>query len=107
MVTVEARIHDLMGRFVADYYGGFWDFFELSNGGFYMAPQMPAVRLSVESNGYDGRMSADAAGITVCLLAFSHLAFEDNAEVYSRHFHWLRDFALGHSEASQIFAAID
>jgi hypothetical protein len=107
MVTVEARIYDLMGQFVADYDGGFWDFYELSNGGFYMAPQMPAVRLSVESNGYDGRMSADAAGITVCLFALSHLAFERNPEVYGRHFHWLRDFALGHAEASQIFAAVD
>ena len=107
MVAVEHKIYDLMGQFVADYDGGFWDFFELSSGGFYMAPQMPAVQFSVESNGYEGRMSADAAGIAVCLFAFSHLAFDQNAEVYSRHFHWLRDFALGHVEASQIFAAID
>ena len=106
-MTVEHKIYNLMGQFVADYKGGFWDFFELSNGGFYMVPQVPSVRLSVDSNGFDGRMSADAAGITVCLFAFSHLAFEHNGEVYCRHFHWLRDFALGHVEAGQIFAAID
>ena len=32
---------------------------------------------------------------------------EHQGEVYSRHFHWLRDFALGHVEAAEIFAAID
>ena len=53
-------------------------------------------------------MTADAAGITVCLFAFSHLSFEYlQTEVFARHFHWLRDFALGHAEARQIFAAID
>ncbi len=72
-----------------------------------MTPKMPAVRLSVDSNGYEGRMSADAAGITVCLFAFSLLSFERQGDVYSRHFHWLRDFALGHVEAGEIFAAID
>ena len=107
MVTVEQKIYDLMGQFVAEYDGGFWEFYELSNGGFYMAAQMPAVHFSVESNGYEGRISADAAGIAVCLFTFSHLAFEHNAEVFGRHFHWLREFALGHAEASQIFAAID
>jgi len=107
MMTVEQKIYDLMGQFVADYDGGYWEFFELSNGGFYMVPRMPAVRLSVDSNGYEGRMSADAAGITVCLFAFSLLSFERQGEVYSRHFHWLRDFALGHVEAAEIFAAID
>ena len=72
-----------------------------------MAPQMPSVRFSVPSNAYDGEMSADAAGITVCLFAFSFLSFERGGEVFGRHFHRLRDFALNHREAGQIFAAID
>jgi hypothetical protein len=107
MMTVEHKVYDLMGRFVADYQGAFWEFYELSNGGFFMTPRIPSVRLSVESNGFQGQMSADAAGITVCLFAFSLLSFERNEEVFIRHFHWLRDYALGHVEAAQIFAAID
>ena len=107
MMRVEHKIYVLMGKFVADYAGGFWNFYELSNGGFYMAPKLPPVGFSVPSNGFEGQMSADAAGITVCLFAFSHLAFAGDDEVFSRHFHWLRDFALGHAEARQIFAAID
>ena len=108
MMIVEGRIYDLMGEYCADYSGGFWQFYELSNGGFYMGPTKDRVRLSIPSNGYAGEMSADAAGITVCLFAFSLLSFEfQQAEVFARHFHWLRDFALGHAESAQIFAAID
>jgi len=108
MMTVEGRVFDLMRECCADYSGGCWQFYELSNGGFYMVPHPGRVRLSVPSNGYQGEMTADAAGITVCLFAMSHLSFDyPQTEVFTRHFHWLRDFALGHAEARQIFAAID
>jgi hypothetical protein len=108
MMTVEGRVFDLMREYCADYSGGCWQFYELSNGGFYMVPHLGQVRLFVPGNGYRGEMTADAAGITVCLFAFSHLSFEyAQTEVFARHFHWLRDFALGHAEAHQIFAAID
>ena len=107
MMAFEGKVYDLMGEFVADYDGAFWDFYQLSNGGFYMAPKTPPVQFSVPTNGFDGRMSADAAGITVCLFALSHLSFDGCDEVFARHFHWLRDFALGHAESAKIFAAID
>jgi hypothetical protein len=108
MMTVEGRVFDLMREYCADYSGGCWQFYELSNGGFYMVPHLGRVRLSVPGNGYRGEMTADAAGITVCLFALSHLSFEyQQTEVFTRHFHWLREFALGHTEARQIFAAID
>jgi hypothetical protein len=73
-----------------------------------MVPHLGRVRLNVPGNGYRGEMTGDAAGITVCLFALSHLSFEyRQAEVFARHFHWLREFALGHEEAGQIFRAID
>lgn len=108
MMTVEGRIYDLLREFSTDYTGGYWHFYELSNGGFYMAPELEKLRLSVAGNGFEGQMSGDAAGIAVCLFAFSHLSFGyREAEVFARHFHRLRDFALGHAESGQIFAAID
>jgi hypothetical protein len=59
-------------------------------------------------NPAEGTLSADAAGITVCLFTFSHLSFQQPAEdVFSRHFYALREFALDHKEAGLIFAAID
>jgi hypothetical protein len=108
MMIVEGRVYDLMGEYCADYRGGSWQFYELSNGGFYMAPQRDRVSLYVPGNGYRGELSADAGGITACLFAFSHLSFQyRRVEVFARHFHWLRDFALAHAEAGEIFAAID
>jgi hypothetical protein len=108
MMTVESVIYTFMREFVASYKGGFWDFYELSNGGFYMAPNSDPVKFRVHTNGFEGTLSADAAGITVCLFTFSHLSFQKPAEdTFSRHFYHLRAFALDHPEASLIFAAID
>src|SRR5258708_30872797 len=100
MVTVEHTIYHFMRKFVPEYAGGFWEFYELSNGGFYMATTSEPVKLSVHSNGFEGMMSADAAGITVCLFTFSHLSFQrPSDDLFSRHFHNLRDFAISHPEA--------
>jgi hypothetical protein len=107
MLTVEGKIYDLMREFSSDYKGGCWHFYELSNGGFYMTPPLETLCLRVHSNGFEGQMTADAAGITVCLFAYSLLSFQYNNEVFSRHFHRLRAYALDHAEAVQIFAAID
>jgi hypothetical protein len=108
MMTVEHTVYHFMRKFVADYKGGFWDFYELSNGGFYMATTSEPVKFNVDSNGFEGTLSADAAGITVCLFAFSHLSFQQPThDMFSRHFYALREFAMGHMEAGLIFAAID
>jgi hypothetical protein len=43
-------------------------------------------------------MSASAAGIMVCLFAFSRLSFQfPRNEVFALHFHRLREFALASS----------
>jgi hypothetical protein len=84
-----------------------WQFFELSNGGFYMSPPEDRYELAIHGNGFRGHMSADAAGITVCLFAFSHLSFEYTTDIFSRHYHWLLEYAKDHVEAGAIFAAID
>jgi hypothetical protein len=58
-----------------DYGGGYWEFYALGNGGFYMAPA-GGERYGVRcANGFDGELSADAFGITCCLYAYSHLSF--------------------------------
>jgi hypothetical protein len=108
MMTVEHKIYQFMGEFVTDYKGALWHFYELSNGGFYMAPNIGSVQFRVHTNDFSGEMSADAAGITVCLFAFSHLSFQfPHNEVFSLHFHRLREFALAHVESVSIMAAID
>jgi hypothetical protein len=96
-----------MRHLSAEYRGGFWQFFELSNGGFYMAPEVDHLHLSAVGNGYEGRVSADAAGITACLYALSHLPFDIPDDRIVSHYYQLGDFAAEHAEAAAIFAAID
>lgn len=77
------------------------------HGGFHVSPPDDAYELRIDSNGFQARMSADAAGSAVCLFAFSQLSFEYPTHIFAKHFHWLRDFALDHAEAGAIFQAID
>jgi hypothetical protein len=108
MMQFEATVFDFMHRFAPDYRGGLWQFYTLSNGGFYMALDRGSYRFVVDTNGYAGVLSADAAGIAVCLFACSHLSFSDaKGEVFAERFHQLREYAIEHAEASEIFSAIE
>jgi hypothetical protein len=108
MLTVEYAVYAFMRKLSSQYTGGYWNYLELSNGGFYMAPAHDTpFNVCVETNGFEGQMSADAAGITACLFALSQLSFQIQHESIARHFHQLRDFALEHAEASVILGAID
>jgi Antirestriction protein len=108
MLTVEYAIFAFMRKLSAQYTGGYWTYYELSNRGFYMAPQSDSRFLvAVDTNDFTGEMSADAAGMTACLFALSHLSFQVRNNQIAEHFHLLRDFALEHAEASVILAAID
>jgi hypothetical protein len=108
MMHFETAVFDWMHRVAPAYRGGVWQFYDLSNGGFYMAPDRGSYRLRVDSNGYEGVMSADAAGITTCLFACSHLSFNDpKSELFAERFHQLREYAVQHEEAAEILAAID
>lgn len=107
-MAVETAIFGFMRLLARDYEGGYWKFFDLSNGGFYMALQTNSrFDIWVEGNGYQGTLSADAAGIAACLFAFSHLSLSTHSDEISKHFYRLRDFALQHAEAKEILAAID
>jgi hypothetical protein len=107
LLTVEDAVYAWLRELSGEYSGGYWHFYELSNGGFYMAPQCEFLKLRVDGNGYDGRMSGDAAGIVACLFALSHLSFRIPSDMLSRHFQQLLEFAAAHREASAIFAATD
>lgn len=94
----------------ADYRGGYWELQELGNGGFYMAPDADAPFRVACPNGHTGELSADAFGVTVCLYAYSRLAFVDDdriAAVYARQYQLLREYAVGHTEVAGILAATD
>src|ERR1039458_2734245 len=109
MMTVEQHLYSRLSELSQDYTGGYWNFYDLSNGGCYLAPTAPEqLRLVVQGNDFEGTLSADAVGITATLFTLSELSFRfQRAEVLATRFHQLRDFAADHAEAGLIFRAID
>jgi hypothetical protein len=109
VLRLEPAVFSIAEALAEEYTGGFWEFHDLSNGGFYMAPRFDTeFTLSCE-NGFDGKVSPDAFGITVCLYAYSELSFADDrlAQVWAQQYHLLREYASQHPEAKLIHRAID
>lgn len=58
-------------------------------------------------NGNGAEMSAEAAGIAVCLIEYSHQACLTECDAMTEHYYRLRDYALQHPESSAIMRIID
>ncbi|HBC2890391.1 TPA: antirestriction protein [Citrobacter freundii] len=109
-ITLEPRIFTWMNRFCADYIGGIWQFYTLSNGGAFMAPDTDSNEtwsLFNNMNGNGAEMSAEAAGIAVCLIEYSHHACRTECDAMTEHYYRLRDYTLQHPESQAILRIID
>lgn len=108
-LTVEPTIFQFATQLAPTYSGGYWHFYTIGNGGFFMAPKLDEAFQVIADNGYEGTVSAEALGIAACLYAFSNLSFGEGAfgEKCAKYYHWLFEFAMQHPEASSIRAAID
>lgn len=112
MLRGETLVFDWMGRLCPVYQGGFWHFYTLSNGGFYMAPERSGLmQIEVDGNGFAGELSADAAGIIVTMFALNQLCAElagtADADALIDRYHHLAAFAAEHAESALIYRAID
>lgn len=108
-MSLEPHIFDAARNLSAEYGGGTWDFFALSNGGFFMSPRLCAsfnVSLAFDE---PVNMSAEGLGIAACLYAFSRLSFGTGAfaELCGRQYYLLRAFMFEHLEAPTILCATD
>ncbi|MCW1828935.1 antirestriction protein [Enterobacter asburiae] len=111
-IILEPTVFAWMDRLCADYHGGIWNFYTLSNGGAFMAPEADGDSSEPWSlfnamNGNDAEMSAEAAGIAVCLMAYSHHACRTESDAMTEHYYRLRDYALSHAECNAIMHIID
>ena len=109
-MRLEPFIYWATSQMAPDYHGGYWQFYALSNGGFYMAPDTDESFNVACQNYYTGTLSGDALGIVACLYAFSHLSFTPNealGRMYARHYHLLREYMMEHPEVAEILGAID
>jgi Antirestriction protein len=108
-IRLEPTVYHLASLLAEGYNGGYWHFYSLSNGGFYMAPKSESRFYVSCENGFGGELSPDALGIVACLYAYSNLSFGEGvfAQRCAEHYHRLREYALVHAEAGAILAAID
>jgi len=112
MLRGEGLVYAWLRRLCPSYGGAYWHYYELSDGGFYMAPDLLGrLVLEVDGNGFRGELSADEAGIVATLFAVGQVVAEiagtDEADALIDRYHSLRDFAATHPEAAAIYRAID
>ena len=109
-MMIEPVVYGITDRMAEAYHGGFWQFWHLDNGGFYMALDSDQVFQVSCDNYFTGQLSADALGITACLYAYSHCSFSKD-KVFGRlcadHYHWLRTYMFEHEAVASILRATD
>lgn len=106
---LEGDIFNLMDKMCEVYQGAFWEFSMLSNSGAFIWPDMLETSLHMFNphNGNEAELSPEAAGIAVCLMAYSIWSFKTESPVLVEYFYLLRDYAIQHPEQAQIFRLID
>lgn len=108
MLVGEQTVYNLMSWLSRDYTGGLWHFHEQDGHPLFLSPATDKrFRITCETNGYQGEVSAEAAGIIATLFALSHLSFRHEADQLSEAYLRLYTFAGDHPEAQEIFMAID
>lgn len=103
----ETLIYSFMDKLFEEYSGGYWDFFTLSNGGFYMAPTGYEEITCNADNGFCGEMSGDAAGIVATLYTLNVIANKTEQDHFIEMYHRLIDYISFHEESGKIYAVID
>jgi hypothetical protein len=109
-LQMEPVIYGITDRMAEAYSGGYWNFYSLNSGGFYMAPAGEKKFQVSCDNYFTGELSADALGIVACLYTYSHLSFSRNVEfgqLCADHYHRLRAYMFEHAEVAAILGAID
>lgn len=111
MLVVEQKLYRWADRLLPEYKGSYWDMLRIDGGGFYMVPtSQERWKVFVEGNGYSGEVSADATGVILCLMLYSHLSFEAEGQLQqalSELYRHLYEYIDGHPEAAAIYEAID
>ena len=109
VLKLEPAVFNIATLLASEYSGAYWSFFTLSNGGFYMAPLGDTIYDVCCQNGFEGKLSANALGLAVCLYAYSSLSFAQDAfgDPCATQYHLLREFMFQHPEAKAILRAID
>ena len=108
MIATENAVYNWMSCLVTGYEVGLWDFYEVSNGTFFMVPcGEKNYNVEFAPNYYSGQMSAEAVGITATLYALNQMANHTAQHHIIELYYALREFAKAHFESAEIMRAID
>ena len=104
----ERCVFEWMRRLCADYNGGYWKYFAVSNGAYYMAPARDGkMRLTWPLNWSDETVSPDAAGIVATLFALNNAMGAGADDCLVKNYYALSEYAMAHPEAPAIFRLIN
>ena len=92
-ITFDHRFFNQMSRLCPEYNGGYWDYYELQSGGFYMSWSHDEKVTMYDPNGGEHEMSADAASVAVGLILYSAFCayFYENNQALSERFYNLHE----------------
>lgn len=107
---IEPDIYAMAQRLSPDYQAGRWNFYLTERGAFFMAPAIEHDFLVCSNSGYEGAMRSESFGLTATLCVYSNAMLTQVGELLdscAQQFHLLRDHAIKHPDAIEIFKAID
>ncbi len=109
LIVAENAVYSFMERLSPlDYRGGLWDFYEHDGKPLFMAPRSEKrFRITGDITGFQGDVSAEAAGIIATLFTFSHLSFRYQSDRLPEGYAHLHHYCGDHPEAAEIFQAIN
>jgi len=108
MIVGEAYVYQFMRDLSeGQYTGGYWNYYEVSSGTFYLALKGDERFTLTSPSGQTETMSADAAGIVCTLYTLGRLAALVGKEEFVDMYHLLIAYSSNHPESTAIRALID
>lgn len=107
MLLVESKTYAWMERLCRVYSGGKWNYFDLSNGGAFLAPQSPdAFDLHIESLHVHRSVSAEVAGIISTAFALRSLSWAGHTGLTEKYCQLLA-YVDGHPDRALVLEALE
>lgn len=104
----ERAVFEWMRRLCQDYNGGYWEYYKVSNGAYFMAPRRPEpVRLQWALNWSDETVSPMAAGIVVTLFGIYQILESFPDDDMAERYRLLCQYAYELPESRSIMRLID
>lgn len=108
MFSGEFSVGDIHDQMTGRDQSGYWNYYKLSNGGFYMAPKRDELlHITWPHSDFDGVLTSDASGIAATLFTLKFILAEFRDAHVEAMLLKLEDFARGHAESQKILRAID